>query len=429
MTPNNRKVAILACLSSLNPNYSIAGIVHDQLDLLAKHENLVFITSDDFKDQHLVPKGVEIRYYTRSNESMDPEKLDIGKFEQYINATGIKLKELLKDCTHVIQHDLLFIHEYAFMNWSIRKCAELLPNLKWLHWQHSAPSRRPLDCAYPFTGCYMGMNNSTFVYLNRTDIPEVAQRYSIPENQIALVHNFLDFDKMFRLHPLTKEIIQSQNLYKADTLCIYPTRLTEAKQIDKAIQLIEQLKVKGQEVRMIVCNSWSNGEQEIDYLKKLESESFLSKEELLFTSTFDSEWCKESEVDIKLGLPRAVVQDLLRLSDLFILPSISECCSMVMLEAAANKNLMILNQDLWSLHEFGGQIMNNSTSKNALYMEFGSCTRPIANYSPSEEEWYANKAQEILDYQNSNQAINFFKTVRKRHNPEWVYFNQIEPLL
>jgi hypothetical protein len=102
---------------------------------------------------------------------------------------------------------------------------------------------------------------------------------------------------------------------------------------------------------------------------------------------------------------------------------------MVMLEAAANKNLMILNQDLWSLHEFGGQIMNNSTSKNALYMEFGSCTRPIANYSPSEEEWYANKAQEILDYQNSNQAINFFKTVRKRHNPEWVYFNQIEPLL
>jgi glycosyltransferase involved in cell wall biosynthesis len=223
--------------------------------------------------------------------------------------------------------------------------------------------------------------------------------------------------------------MEEHKLLEADTICIYPTRLTEAKQIDKAIQLVEQLKVLGQDVRMIVCNSWSNGQEEIDYLNKLKSESFLTEQELLFTSTFESKWCKDSDIDIQLGLPKPVVQDLLRLSDLFILPSISECCSMVMLEAGANKNLMILNQDLWSLHEFGGQIMNNSTSRSAMYLEFGSRTRPIANYHPSPEEWYKNKALEIIEYQNSNQAINFFKTIRKRHNPEWVYRNQLLPCI
>lgn len=429
-TQKKRKIAILGCLSSFISSYSIASIVEDQLKMLSKFgEDLIFITTDDFKDQHLVPVGVEIRYYPRYKGTLDPNQIDIIEFEKYVFEVSSILRNHLLDCSHVIQHDLLFIHSYIPVNWAIRHCASLLPKLKWFHWQHSAPSNRPADCTYPLTGCYMGMDNSTFIYLNRTDIPRVAERYDIPENKIAVVHNFIDFEKQFNFHPLTSELVEAYDLFNADTICIYPTRITPGKQIHKAVKLLEQMKKQGQSVRLLVCNSWSNGVAEKQQMEELLANSSLTNQELIFTSTFDSKWAKDNSFDIQLGIPRQTIFDLLRISDLFILPSSSECCSMIMLEAAASKNLMVLNSDLFSLYEFGGQKMEQEKSARALYLEFGSVTRPIANYNPSEEVWYSQKAQTIIQYQKENQAIGFFKFVRKRHNPKWVYLNEIKPLL
>jgi len=429
MARKKRKLAVLACLSSFNSSYSVAGVVEDQLNMLHKFgEELIFITTDDFTDQHLVPDGVEIRYYPRYHGTLDPDTIDLLEFEKYVFETSSILKNKLIDCTHVIQHDLLFLHGFVWVNWVIRQCADLLPKLKWFHWQHSAPSPKPEICEYPYIGCYKGMANSKFIYLNRTDIPGVAQRYDIPENQIAIVHNFIDFQRLFKFHPLSLEILEKYDLLDADTICVYPTRLTEAKQIDKVIKLLEQLK-RVQKVRLIICNSWSNAQDQKDLMTKLKTDSSLTEIELIFTSTISSEWCKENNLNIELGVPREVIFDLMRIGDLFILPSIAECCSVIMLEAAANKNLIILNDDLWSLQEFGGQKLDDGKSTRAMYLEFGSGTRPILNYNPSPEAWFEEKAVSIYNYQNQNQAIGFFKFVRKRHNPKWIYFNELKPLL
>jgi glycosyltransferase involved in cell wall biosynthesis len=328
----------------------------------------------------------------------------------------------------VIQHDLLFIHSFLPVNWAIRECGNLLPKLKWLHWQHSAPSPKPDNCEYPLTGCYQDMPNSIFIYLNRTDISRVANRYSIEENRIYTVHNFINFERLFNLHPVTSELVDKYDLLDADTICVYPTRLVEPKQPEKIIKLMEQLK-KTQKVRLIICNSWSNGKEEIAYKNKLQTNTSLTPEELIFTSSFNSKWCKDNNFNIQLGVPREVVVDLMRLSDLFILPSNSECCSMIMLEAIANKNLIVLNDDLLSLHEFGGQKMNGNNSTRALYMQFGSISRPIVSYNPSEEAWYRENALALIRAQEQDQSIQFFKFVRKRHNPKWVYFNELRPLL
>lgn len=51
-------VAVLAALSSLEPSYSIAGVVVAQLRLLTQKGHLVvFITTDDFADQSALPEG------------------------------------------------------------------------------------------------------------------------------------------------------------------------------------------------------------------------------------------------------------------------------------------------------------------------------------------------------------------------------------
>ena len=421
--PKRKKVALLACLSSLNPSYSVAGVVRDQLNLLSQHLDLVFITTSDFTDQKLVPENVEIRYYPRYSKDLDSKyHLELYAFE----ASSI-LRNLLHDCSHVIQHDLLFIHSFLPINMAIRETAKMLPKIKWIHWQHSAPSTRT-TVPYPLSLCYEGMDNSTFVYLNSTDIQRVAESYNIPRNKVQVVFNFIDLPKLFKFHPVSTEIYEQFKLYEADTICIYPTRITTGKQIDKLLKIMATLKEKGQKVKVVICNTWSNAKEEKKMIKELKSLTLLTKDELLFTSEFDSKWAKENNHDISLGLPQEVVSDLLRVGDLFILPSVSECCSMIMLEAAANKNLMVLNDDLWSLHEFGGQKINGPISSKCMYLEFGSLTRPVLSYSPSEEAWYLEKADMIMDYQKSCQPINFFKYVRKYHNPNWVWINQIGPL-
>ncbi len=426
MSKLKRKIAILACLSSLVPTYSIAGVVHDQLRMFKDAgEDVVFITTDDFHEQEKVPEGIEIRYYPRYKGKLD--EIDKAEFEQYVFEVSSILKIHLEDCTTCIEHDLLFIDSFLPINWAMRAVGDMLPKLKWLHWIHSAPSRRK-NLEYPWSGNFMSMPNSNIIYLNHTDIPRIAAMFDCPENEIQIVHNMVDPSSLFKFHPVTKELINKHNLYDADFICVYPTRMVGAKQPDKAVKLLAHLRNLGYKVKFVICNSWSNADQEKDYISLLK-QGPLQDDELIITSQFDSQWCKDNKHDIELGVPKDVVIDLMRISDIFILPSVSEACSMIMLEAGLCKNLMVLNEDLWSLHEFGGQKIEGQTSERALYMQFGSLTRKITNYLPSEEDWFHQHALLLERTLKQNQAINFFRNIRKRHNPKWVYLNQIKPLL
>lgn len=419
------KIGILGCLSSFHPSYSVATVILDQLRLLSKYHNVVFITTDDFIGNE-IPSNVEIRHYPRYKHSTLPEELKITFFEPYLTICSAHLERAIYDCTHLILHDILFLHDFVPVNCALRLALENYPKIKILSWQHSCPSLNQNNLLYPFTKCYEGLNNTTFIYLNHTDIPLVAKRYNIPENKVAIVHNFIDLERYFKLHPLTIELVNDFELLKADSICVYPSRLVAAKQPNKLIKLIEHLN-KYQDTRLIICNSWTSSPEE-EYLETLKASSSLGNK-LIFTSEYESKWCKDNNWKIKNGVPSEVTSDLLRISDLFILPSIAECCSLIMLEASLNKNLMVINDDLWNCKEWGGQKLNGNISRNCLYQEFGSITRPISKYDPSEEKWFENAALEIMNYQKNNQAINFFRQTRQRHNPEWVYTNQIEPLL
>ena len=83
----------------------------------------------------------------------------------------------------------------------------------------------------------------------------------------------------------------------------------------------------------------------------------------------------ETGEKMELGVPHEVVKNLLAYSDLFVLPSTSEACSLIMLEAGASKNLVVLNSDLPSFYDFGGQRMEPHKSFRTHWIEFGSRTR------------------------------------------------------
>jgi glycosyltransferase involved in cell wall biosynthesis len=419
------KVGILCSLASFKENYSVASVVKNHLKLLSSKVDTVFITTDDFYDFENLPKNIELRTFPR----WKCESNDFDKIRDYVKETNKDLKKCLKDISVCFIHDLLFVSGFEPANLLLKEIIPTFQTVKWYSICHSGPSKRPItvseeDC------CYIPAPNVTYVSLNFTDVRRFSEMYEIPLGSIKVMHNFIDPETTYKWHPLTSEIYNNYKLWQVDYLCVYPTRITQSKGIEKAAKLVSALKSLGKKVCLIVANTWSNNPIEKALINEIKSEVDLNSNELLFTSELvESNWVTNNKHPIELGLPYEVVQDLIRYSDLFILPSMSEACSLSMLEAAMGKTTCVLNEDVWSLQEFGGQPMTNHSSNRVIYFQFGSTTRSIVSYHPSEKEWYLDHAKILDSEQSTDKSIQFFKYVRKYHSPMYVYENFLSPMI
>jgi len=423
-------IALFAPVSTLEPMYSITGVLLDQYNLLTrKGYSVRLIVKDDFKDRHLLP-GADIR--TVSSHYFSVEQHHSFDFEVEVNRLAEEMYHHLQDIDVCIAHDILFVEHYLHYNWAARQNMSNLPKLKWLHWIHSGPSFRDIHAEYPRNGLFLPPINSRMVYVNQTDIPRISKMYGLKDKDVKLVHNMIDPVRSFDFHPLAEEIYHRLEIYNTDVFCVYPARMCPGKQPEKLIKLVAAMKAYDRMVRLLMCNSYSNGDDEKQYISNLKAtakEHGLDESDLVFTSEFQSEWASSAKHEMGLGVPRKVISDLMRLSDIFILPSISEACSIIMLEAGLSKNMMVLNEDLDSFHEFGGRKIDNNTSANCIYVPFGSINRRTEKYHPSEEDWLLDQARFILECQSLDKSLQFFKKVRKCHSPDWIFENQLEPLL
>jgi glycosyltransferase involved in cell wall biosynthesis len=426
------KVAILAVLANLEPRYSVAGVTWASIRLLSRmgHE-VVLVTTSDYASFRKFPPGVEVRTYDRFNGDLD-EGFDRSAFDAYVRTTSQRLASALEDCPVCLTQDVVFLRSWVAVNCAMRQAAESLPAMRWLHWIHSAPSDRPEELAYPFSACFADMPRSLFICVNHTDAPALAAMYDVPVDRVRTVHNYVDPETFLCLHPLAAEFYTRYRLYEADTVCVYPTRLVKAKQIDKVVKLMSHLKRLGRSVRLFVCDSYANAEREQALARDLQEQARslgLSEDECVVTSLVQSRWAAQVGHKIEFGVPNQVVGELMQLADLFVLPSLSEACSMIMLEAGLTKNLTVLNRDLETTSEFLGPESEPEATDRGLTFSFGSAKRAIGGYLPDEETWYADRARMVIEAQEHDRAISFFKYVRKYHSPAWVYENQLQPLL
>lgn len=468
------RIGILTTFYDFNKAYSLCSVVEAQLIALVKYGyNPVLFVHDNFKGD--VPKGVEIRKIVPRFKLIDysanqPVAKDF--FEQVK-----KIKEALEQNLQDI--DVAFTHDWIFQGWFLpynvaMREADL--KCKWLHWIHSAPSPRPA-VQYPHDCRYKMMPNSKLIYMNNYDVIRLAEMYDGWADDIRVVYNPLDVRSFTEYHPLTKGLIEKYKLLEADIIDIYPISMTRAvggKQPDKIIWLLSKLKKLGKSVRFIVCNAHSTAEKEKTLVKKyLEyaKECGLDEGDVIFTSlyenpepnefyllkcpnceytygqeqngqvsykydkeTFICDKCKKEitrsqfrKIDrspnprfpYESGVPNEVIRQLFQISNLFVFPTMSENCPLILLEAAQGKNLLVLNKSFEPLREFFGE--------NALYFEFGSLIEKV-NYQ-DDEKYYEDMAKIIIAELKNNKPLNAFNNLKQKFNIDWIFRNQLEPLL
>lgn len=431
-----KKVAILTVFNDYNPQYSLCNIVVEQFKVLAKHGyNPVLIGIKGLKSKFPCPKGGIINDCLPQVYLGPEPKYVLQHFKEIKKKVLPVFEENLKDFDVILTHDIIFQEWFLGHNAAMREFAKNHPNIRWLHWLHSAPSPRPVDLQHPHDLRYSGMPNSLFISMNYTDLKFVAKMYNIPEASVRPIYNPRSPWEFFDFHPFTIQLIEKYKLMDCDILMVYPFDTTryQAKGGDHAIRLIEAMRRRGKNAKVIFCNAWANNPQHIQMIKN----KCRGKEDyVIFTSLWaeiagleanpeKGKIQKKNVYPYVLGVPNKVVRDLMLISNIFFLPSISEGCSIIMLEAALAKNLIILNEDFAPSKEFG-------EVDKVLYMKLCSeraGIRVTTQYNPSIDAYFNDWAVNIIAELERSKNLMFNRKILKEFNVDYIFKNQIEPLI
>lgn len=401
------QIGVLTTFVKFSQQYSLCSIVKEQIEVLEKNGydvTLIAIEGCEF------PNAKKIRYMSHVylGATLQEVKKD---FEAKVNDIYTSYNRVLTDFHVILTHDIMFQSWFLPYNAALRRFAKDYPQIRWLHWMHSAPSARPNSLTYPDSLRYSEMVNSIWITMNYTDLPLIAKMYNIPEANVRVVYNSRNPQNFFDMAPLSKQLIEEHDLLAQDILMVYPLDITRfiSKGGKKAIKLLNSFIRLGKKAKLIFCDAWANTEKQKTVVKSHSSKY------VIFTSSYKG---------YELGVPKQVIRDLMLISNVFFIPSVSEGCSLIMLEAALTKNLIILNEDFPPSREFG-------EINHALYMKLSSERGRIkvtTTYS-DENAYYEKKAKEILVSLDNNPALKFNRKVLQKFNADWIFKNQLEPLI
>ncbi|MEH7351575.1 glycosyltransferase [Gottfriedia acidiceleris] len=424
------KVAILTMFESLTSTYSLVNIVSEQLrmllsanietkvlvsELCSDHERRGVFLDDRIEWVKIVDtfNGEPIVLWDYSNLAAKVH----DTFFQEVDVIADDFVDKLSNVDVCIMHDIHYLAHHVVYNAAIRKAQKKLPNVKFIAFTHSVPAVRPPKVEHPFSVRFTPMPNTVYVYPTQSGILALADQYNVPEERCMVVSNSLNLCDF-----LCDEVLavrEKFDFFPSDIFVVYPGRLTQSKKFEKVAALCGAIKkVSNYNVKVLFCDFVSMDIEPKKYKTMISLEgckSGLDPEDIAFTS----------DLGFEQGFPRKGVLELFSLSNLFICPSFSESFSLTVLEAASKGNFLILNEAVPALDELGKKL-------NAYFMRwdarnFGFDTKET--YKPSEQAYYEFHAAKVVSLIRESPALYAKTMARQRFSPEWVWKNQLEPLL
>ncbi len=271
----NKKVAIFTSFSDNQKAYSLNIVVQNQIKmLLLNGYSPTVIVHDSFEPEgiyaHSNVKIVKIPNVPCHNEIRKDET-----FDEDVDAIYSRLKEILPEVSVVITHDIVYQNACLKHNFAARKIAKELPQIKWLHWIHSATSPELLNMVRPiFTDGYLQLLNTPFpnakyVYPNSYAVPAVAKNFKVSQEDIRVVPHPTDICEFFGLSKEVEKIVYEKGLLTVDAMATYPIRLDRGKQVQFVIKTMAMLKELGKSVRVIIVDFHSTGGDKLTYRDEL----------------------------------------------------------------------------------------------------------------------------------------------------------------
>lgn len=440
-----KKVCIFTSFADVQKAYSLNIIVQYQIKmLLLNGYHPTVIVHESFQPEGIYAhKGVTI--VKIPNMPVHNEVKKDETFEEDVASLEARLLEILKDQDVVLTHDIIYQAACLKHNFAARKVANQLPQLKWLHWIHSATSPLLVNMIRPiFSDAYADLvskpfPNSKYVYPNSYAVAAVANNFGISQEDVRVVHHPTDIAEFFGMTKEVEQVIYNNDILQADAITTYPIRLDRGKQVEFVIKTMAALKECGLSIRIVVIDFHSTGGDKVMYreeLKTLAIDLGLSAQELIFTSEQKEEW--KHEVD-----PRTVAM-FQCISNVFIMPSVSETYSLITQEAALTKQVVVLNYDFPPFRSIYGEnaIYRKYSSRfdvmadpkeavlpnSETHTKYGASSLPKEARAMAEKDYHRETAGQIsARLKHPEIALSTF--LRKNRNLQTIFKKELEPLL
>jgi hypothetical protein len=425
----NRRVAIFTSFNSYMEAYSLNRVVMNQIRMLVDggYDPTVIVGQNFQPVYDYADPKVKLAYI--SDVPVSNEVQTDNTFDQDVMCLERDLSLALKDIDVVLTHDLVYQPACVKHLIACKRIAKRNPDMRWLHWIHSATSPYTLKDLRPyFVDQYVKevqdkFPNSFYVFFNHYSIPRIAQNFNIDDEDVKIVHHPTDIKTFFKMDDGSWELIKRKNILSSDIICTYPIRLDRGKQVEKVIKTIASFKSLGKTVRLIIFDFHSTGGDKVTYrdeCKQIAKEWGLTDDELTWASEQSPEWSVE--------VPYSIVSDFFHISNIFIGASSSESYSLITQEAGLCGVSACLNFDFPPTRDiFGWEPYYAKFSSNidALTGLDGNTTTTVND----EKSWYYNLAA-CMNYELEHNRVLSWKTrLRRDRNLDAIFKKQLEPLI
>ncbi|MEG1581732.1 MAG: glycosyltransferase [Clostridia bacterium] len=423
------KIAILTMFNGLSNTYSLVNVVSEQLKmLLADNVSVKMLVSEHCPDFERVGVFADSRiewikivnsingkqFNWKTYNKVDDEIED--KIYQEADIIAIDLIFALRDVDICFMHDILYQGVHLVHNLAVRKAQKQLPFVKFVAFTHSAPVIMK-NASYPISCMFSAMPNTTFIYPTKCGLPALARQYNCDIDSCYSINNSIDI-----LQGMTEEVVNISHhikFYEKEILIVYAGRMNMAKRFHVIAEFAGFIKVYAHKSVGIVFCDFASSDIDSEMYKRIiisqGEKAGLSKDDIVFTS----------DCGYKYGVKRETVYNLFSLSNLYICPSYSESFGLTVIEAISKGNFVVLNEAVPALKEIGDNI-------GAYFMRWSAKTydgESYENYQPSEQAYYAENAIKIISLMDNNPVIKSKTLARMRYSNEWVYNNQMKPLI
>jgi len=319
-----RRVAIFTTFSSYSEAYSLNRVVMNQIRMLVDHGyKPVVIVGQHFEPVFdYADPAVEIRRIP-DVPVFNEVKCD-ATFDQDVGAIERELAKALEGVDVVLTHDIIYQPAAVKHLVASKRIAARRPDIRWMHWIHSATSPYTLQELRPlFVDEYANIlrekfPNSFYIFFNHYSIPRIAKNFNVSDQDVKIVHHPTDIKAFYKIEDDSWDLIKRKKILTADIICTYPIRLDRGKQVEKVIKFISAFKRLDKSVRLIVADFHSTGGDKVTYrdeCKKMATDWGMTEDELI--------WLSEQKSDWNVEVPYRNIADFFRLSNVFIGASVS----------------------------------------------------------------------------------------------------------
>jgi glycosyltransferase involved in cell wall biosynthesis len=318
------------------------------------------------------------------------------------------LRPVLGRFEHVIIHNVLTKHFNLPLTAALERLAEnggIRHTLAWCHdfsWT-SASSREKLHPGFPWDLLRTPLKDVTYVTVSGRRRRELADLLGLDPESIRLAYNGVEPRTLLGLSDKGLGLAERLGLMDSDLVLLMPVRVTRAKNIEYALDVLAALKKLCRNPRLVLTGPPDPHDPEsMRYFQSLRA----LRDRLGVTT----EACFVFESGPKPGepfiIPETLVGELYRVSDVVFMPSHREGFGMPVLEAALS-GLPVVSTNVPASAEIGRQDVSTFTSE-----------------TPAGE-----LAAQILSLVADNSISRFRRRVRQNYTWQALFHRSIEPLL